>query len=63
MRHALTAAALLMPTLALAHAGDHGAPGIGSLITHALSEPDHALTLAVVVGVPCAIWAVSRRRG
>ncbi|MBC7142387.1 MAG: hypothetical protein H5U18_09580 [Rhodobacteraceae bacterium] len=65
MRHALTAAtaALLTPTLAHAHAGDHGEAGIGSLVAHALSEPDHALILAVVVAVPLVAWAVARRRG
>lgn len=39
--------ALLTPTAALAHAGDHS-HGFVENITHALSEPDH---LAIALGV------------
>ena len=52
-----------LPGAALAHAGDHGAAGVGSVIAHALSEPDHALTLMAVVTLPVAIWLWFRGRG
>ncbi|WP_347311254.1 hypothetical protein [Defluviimonas sp. SAOS-178_SWC] len=63
MKHAPTVAAMMMPTFALAHSGDHHAEGIGSLVAHAFSEPDHALLLALVVAAPIAVWIVARRRG
>jgi len=52
-----------LPGAAFAHAGDHGAAGVGSLIAHALSEPDHALTLMAVVVAPVALWLWLRGRG
>ena len=39
--------ALLTPTAALAHAGDHS-HGFGETVTHALTQPDH---LAIALGV------------
>jgi len=53
----------LIPSPALAHAGDHAGPGLGDLVTHALSQPDHALALMAVILVPLVVWLYARRRG
>ncbi|EEW25354.1 hypothetical protein [Rhodobacter ferrooxidans] len=43
----------LLPTAALAHAGDHSHVGL----FHLLTEPDHLAMLAVaVVAVALAVW-------
>ena len=39
--------ALLAPTAALAHPGDHGDFSVGAFLAHMLSEPDH---LAMITG-------------
>jgi hydrogenase/urease accessory protein HupE len=54
---------MLLPLPALAHAGDRAGPGLGSLVTHALAAPDHALALMAVILVPLAVWLYARRRG
>jgi len=39
--------ALILPTAALAHSGDHGSASWG----HALTQPDHLLALAAVAAL------------
>jgi hypothetical protein len=43
----LTALLVALPTVALAHAGDHS--GLG--LTHLISEPDHLVLIAACVAV------------
>ena len=46
--------ALVAPTAALAHPGDHGGFSVQVLLTHLFAEPDHiamALAAVAVVGV------------
>ncbi|MEI6799695.1 MAG: hypothetical protein WCO04_10855 [Pseudomonadota bacterium] len=54
----LTAVLVALPTLAMAHAGDH--TGLG--LTHLLTEPDHlALIAALVVVVALVIYKLRSR--
>jgi hypothetical protein len=43
----LTALLVALPTVALAHAGDHS----GLSLTHLISEPDHLVLIAACVAV------------
>ena len=41
----------LMPTVALAHIGDHGSLSMAGAIMHFLSQPDHWLGLAMAIAL------------
>ena len=48
----LTALLVALPTVALAHAGDHS--GLG--LTHLISEPDHLVLIAACVAVVALVF-------
>ena len=50
MKRILTLA-VLAPTAALAHPGDHGGFSLQAMITHLLSEPDHIVMALGAVAV------------
>jgi hydrogenase/urease accessory protein HupE len=50
-----------LPSLALAHPGDHGSDWLHAVM-HLLSEPDHLAAAALAVGVAVvAVRAITRR--
>lgn len=57
----LAALALLLPTPVLAHTGPHHL-GFESSLVHALTQPDHLLTLLAVVVLPVAAGVLIWRR-
>ncbi len=61
MKRVLTVILALSPGAALAHAGPHSL-GWGDTIRHAISQPDHALTLIAVLTLSVAILILVRRR-
>ena len=54
----LTAVLVALPTLAMAHAGDH--TGLG--LTHLLTEPDHLALIAALVAVVALVIYKLRSR-
>ena len=54
----LTAVVVALPTLAMAHAGDH--TGLG--LTHLLTEPDHLALIAALVAVVALVIYKLRSR-
>ena len=54
----LTALLVALPTVALAHAGDHS--GLG--LTHLISEPDHLVLIAACVAVVARVVYKLRSR-
>ena len=54
----LTAVLVALPTLAMAHAGDH--TGLG--LTHLLTEPDHMALIAALVAVVALVIYKLRSR-
>ncbi len=54
----LTALLVALPTLAMAHAGDHA----GLSLTHLLAEPDHLALIAALVAVVALVVYKLRSR-
>jgi len=54
----LTAVLVALPTLAMAHAGDHTGAGL----THLLTEPDHLALIAALVAVVALVIYKLRSR-
>ena len=52
--------ALLLPSAALAHAGDHS-QGFAQNIAHTLSQPDHVLALIGVLALAYAAYRYAKR--
>ena len=43
--------ALMAPTAALAHPGDHGGFSVQGVLNHLVTQPDHAVIIAAAFGV------------
>jgi hydrogenase/urease accessory protein HupE len=54
--------ALLSPTLAFAHPGDHMAMSAGQIAHHVLTSPDHLLELIMLGLMAAGGWIRLRRR-
>jgi hydrogenase/urease accessory protein HupE len=54
--------ALLTPTAALAHPGDHGGFSVQAILTHLLSEPDHLALAVAAVALPLVLVYRARKR-
>lgn len=59
MKHLLPPA-LLMPTAALAHPGHHDGFGLGDLVAHIVSHPDHAVLFVLAVGAAVVLLRRAR---
>ena len=60
----ITSVLALLPSVALAHPGDHGPAGVVANLRHVLTEADHLALLAVMVAVAAAlIWWRKGERG
>ena len=56
------AIALLTPTLALAHPGDHSTMTFAQGMRHLLTEPDHLAMMAALAVVAVGGWGLLRAR-
>jgi hydrogenase/urease accessory protein HupE len=56
------AIALLTPTLALAHPGDHSAMTFAQGMRHLFTEPDHLAMMAALAVVAVGGWGLLRAR-
>ncbi len=54
--------AMLVPTAALAHPGDHGGLSVQAMIAHFAAEPDHVAVIFAVVAAGLALFYRSRAR-